>query len=62
MTGTSKVVPLRRSPAEADDRLTVTLSGPSDARLVALVRLLARQAADDYFEAMAAERDAGRKR
>ena len=56
MREASKIVPLRCSHAESGDRMTVTLSGPRDPRLVALVRLLARQAADEYFEAAAAER------
>jgi hypothetical protein len=35
------------------DRLIVTLSSRRDPRLVQLVRLLARQAADEYFDALA---------
>jgi hypothetical protein len=53
MVGTGKVVPLPRREAELPDRLIVTLSSGRDHRLVQLVRLLARQAADEYFDALA---------
>jgi hypothetical protein len=52
MVGTGKVVPLPRREAELPDRLIVTLSNRRDPRLVQLVRLLARQAADEYFDAL----------
>jgi len=53
MVGTGKVVPLPRREAESPDRLIVTLSSRRDHRLVQLVRLLASQAADEYFDALA---------
>jgi hypothetical protein len=53
MVETGKVVPLPRREAELRDRLIVTLSSRRDPRLVQLVRLLARQAADEYFDALA---------
>ena len=46
-------MPLPRREAELPDRLIVTLSSKRDPRLVQLVRLLARQAADEYFDALA---------
>ncbi|WP_342629783.1 hypothetical protein AAC691_08930 [Nguyenibacter vanlangensis] len=49
MTDASKIVPAREDDA-ASDRLILTLR-TRDPRLVALVRLLARQAADDYVNA-----------
>ena len=57
MVGTGKVVPLPRREAELPDRLIVTLSSRRDHRLVQLVRLVARQAADEYFDALAKKED-----
>ena len=55
MVGTGKVVPLQRREAELPDRLILTLSSRRDPRLVQLVRLLARKAADEYFDAALAK-------
>ena len=57
MVRTSEVVPLRQGEAGSPDRLTLTVRGPRDPRLVDLVRLLARQAADAYFDAAMAKRE-----
>ena len=53
MVGTGKIAPLPRREAELPDRLILTLSSRRDPRLVQLVRLLARKAADEYFDALA---------
>ncbi|GAA4488886.1 hypothetical protein [Gluconacetobacter asukensis] len=57
MTDASKIVPTRGNDA-ASDRLALTLR-TRDPRLVALVRLLARQAADDYINAARNRRKTG---
>jgi hypothetical protein len=57
MTDASKIMPAREDDA-ASDRLTLTLR-TRDPRLVALVRLLARQAADDYVNAARTSRKTG---
>jgi hypothetical protein len=51
--------PTQRREAELPDRLIVTLSSRRDPRLVQLVRLLTRQAADEYFDAALAKRENG---
>jgi hypothetical protein len=50
MTDASKFVPAREDSQSPPDHLTLTLR-TRDPRLVALIRLLARQAADDYVNA-----------
>nr|WP_128081251.1 hypothetical protein [Acetobacter persici] len=58
MTDASKIVPAREDGESPSDRLTLTLR-TRDPRLVALVRLLARQAADDYINAAHNRRKTG---
>ncbi|GBQ31310.1 hypothetical protein HLH34_19050 [Gluconacetobacter azotocaptans] len=57
MTDASKIASARENDT-ASDRLTLTLR-TRDPRLVALVRLLARQAADDYVNATRNRRKTG---
>ena len=54
-----KIVPLRRSISPPGDGLSLEPSGGGrDPRLVALVRLLARQAADEYYDRAVAPKEA----
>ena len=50
----AKIVPLPRRDGSLRDGLSFTPSGGLDPRLVAMVRLLARQAADAYYDKIAA--------
>lgn len=55
----AKIVPLRRSISPPGDGLRFEPSGSGlDPRLVALVRLLARQTADDYYDRVVAPKEA----
>ena len=55
----AKIVPLRRSISPPDDGLSFGPSGDGlDPRQLALLRLLARQAADEYYDRVVAPKEA----